>query len=271
MNKEEICFYEEKGFFIAENLLTGEEVQILLDETTRIFRGAYDIPGVVRLPETASEEEVLKNYLCIHQPHKVSKLLEEVIRHPKIVVVLRQLIGENVQCMQSMLFVKPPGFPGQAWHQDEYYIPTEDRSLTGVWIALDDATIENGCLWVVPGSHKEQMYPVGPQPPGDEYDGVGLMCVGVKEDAAIPVELRRGSVLFFNGCLLHQSKKNRSNVYRRALVNHYMSADYPLRWCGEDPYRDVILVAGKDPFAHLGYRDIAKPHLRSVICGGKDS
>lgn len=48
--------------------------------------------------------------------------------------------------MQTMLFVKPPGFPGQAWHQDENFIPTRDRSLCGGWIALDDATIENGCL-----------------------------------------------------------------------------------------------------------------------------
>ena len=59
--------------------------------------------------------------------------------------------SKEIKSMQSMLFIKPAGKPGQAWHQDEYYIPTRDASLTGVWIALDDATIENGCLWVRPG------------------------------------------------------------------------------------------------------------------------
>ena len=64
------------------------------------------------------------------------------------------MIGPNVKAMQSMLFIKAEGKPGQAWHQDEYYIPTRDRSLTAAWIALDDATVENGCLWVLPGSHR---------------------------------------------------------------------------------------------------------------------
>lgn len=52
-----------------------------------------------------------------------------------------------------MLFTKGEGKPGQAWHQDEYFIPSRDRSLTAAWIALDDATVENGCLWVIAGSH----------------------------------------------------------------------------------------------------------------------
>ena len=57
-----------------------------------------------------------------------------------------------------MLFIKSEGKPGQAWHQDEFFIPTRDRSLTAVWIALDDATVENGCLWVLPGSHRPRHY-----------------------------------------------------------------------------------------------------------------
>src|ERR671910_2231550 len=73
--------------------------------------------------------------------------------------------------MQSMLFLKAGGKPGQAWHQDEAHIPTRDRSLTGVWIALDDATVANGCLWVIPGSHRAGvLYPV--RPPDDaRFDG----------------------------------------------------------------------------------------------------
>src|SRR5437762_1510431 len=69
----------------------------------------------------------------------------------------------SVKAMQSMFFTKPPGYPGQAWHQDEIYIPTRDRTLCGAWVALDDATIENGCLYVIPKSHRSgYLYPQHP-------------------------------------------------------------------------------------------------------------
>jgi len=76
------------------------------------------------------------------------------LSHPAVVGILTGLVSPNVKCMQSMLFVKGPGKAGQSWHQDEYYIPTRDRSLMGAWIAIDDATVENGCLWIIPGSNK---------------------------------------------------------------------------------------------------------------------
>jgi ectoine hydroxylase-related dioxygenase (phytanoyl-CoA dioxygenase family) len=122
--------------------------------------------------------------------------------------------------MQSMLFIKGPGKPGQTWHQDEGHIPTRDRSLTGVWIALDDASVDNGCLWVIPGSHRPGvLYPVrhhhdprfDPTPEAHGFD---------HEDHAVPVESPAGGVLFFNGYLLHQSLPNvRPRGHRRALVN----------------------------------------------------
>src|SRR5258705_13706173 len=84
----------------------------------------------------------------------MSPVMFGAICHPSIVEVLTAVVGPNVKCMQSMLFIKAAGKPGQAWHQDEVYIPTRDRSLCGGWIAMDDATVENGCLWVIPGSQK---------------------------------------------------------------------------------------------------------------------
>jgi phytanoyl-CoA hydroxylase len=105
-----------------------------------------------------TDAEVLRKYLAIHFPHKLSPLIARSLSHPGIVEILRRIISPNVKCMQSMLFVKGPGKPGQSWHQDEYYIPTRDRSLGAAWIAIDDATIENGCLWIIPGSHQSIGY-----------------------------------------------------------------------------------------------------------------
>jgi Phytanoyl-CoA dioxygenase (PhyH) len=63
-------------------------------------------------------------------PHKLSELIYGMLAHPVVVDALTQLIGPNVKAMQSMLFIKSEGKPGQAWHQDELFIPTRDRSLT---------------------------------------------------------------------------------------------------------------------------------------------
>src|SRR4029079_7284902 len=118
----------------------------------------------------------------------------------------------SVKCMQSMLFVKPPGCQGTAWHQDEIYIPTRDRSLIGAWIAMDDATIENGCLYVIPGSHRSgYLFPAKAHSNHEELD-FAPESYGFDETKQVPVEVKAGTVVFFNGHLLHRSFKNRSNV-----------------------------------------------------------
>ena len=190
------------------------------------------------------------------------------------------MIGPNVKAMQSMLFVKSEGKPGQPWHQDEYFIPTRDRSLTAVWIALDDATIENGCLWVLPGSHRR-----GVLYPDREQDDPGFDCsieaydFPYRDSDAVPVEIPAGSAVIFNGYLLHRSLQNSGrHGFRRALANHYMSAESLLPWMeaasgrhvGKHDYRDIVLVAGEDPYAYKGIEDIARPHTRPDKDGGCD-
>ena len=83
--------------------------------------------------------------------------------------------------MQSMLFIKSAGKPGQAWHQDEYFIPTRDMSLNAAWMALDDATTENGCLWVIPGSHKHGL--IWPQ---HQHDDRRFDCTGEADSLPLP-------------------------------------------------------------------------------------
>ena len=141
----------------------------------------------VAAPADESDDDVLRQYLCIHFPHKLSPIMAGYLGHRVIAGVLSQIIGANVKCMQSMLFIKASGKPGQAWHQDEYFIPTRDRSLTGGWIAMDDATVENGCLWVIPGSHKHGL--LWPQHEHDVIGGVRLAldCAGVSRLSACGV------------------------------------------------------------------------------------
>ncbi|HLM65448.1 MAG TPA: phytanoyl-CoA dioxygenase family protein [Acidimicrobiales bacterium] len=144
--------------------------------------------------------------------------------------------------------------------------------MTAVWLALDDATVDNGCLWVIPGSHRRGvLYPV--QDNVDvRFDGTPQAYGLPYRDAdAVPVELPAGAALIFDGHVLHRSLPNAGRLgLRRALVNHYMSAESLLPWfppTGDDTmattdHRDILLVAGEDPYAFKGTTDVLHPHVR---------
>lgn len=263
--------YKKNGFIIIENLFTAKDINLIKQETINIFKGNLGlVEGTLKSKYNETEFEILSRYLCIHFPHKISKLIFKYLSHPSITNILKQIISPNVKAVQSMLFVKAPGKPGQSWHQDEYYIPTRDCSLTGVWIAIDDSTIENGCLWIVPGSHKpSKIYKRIPYEGKEfgEHDTIDSSQFDISN--AIPVEINAGSVLFFNGYLLHSSGKNKSNdKFRRALVYHYMSAESYLPWDQDgklelkEDMRDIVMVAGKDPYEYKGIKNLNKPYLR---------
>lgn len=272
-------FYRDNGFLVIPEAYNPQEVAALRAETVRLCRGeAGPIQGVTPPARNETDDEVMRRYLCIHFPHKLSQIMFDTLKHPQTVSVLQEIIGPNVKAMQSMLFIKASGKPGQAWHQDEYFIPTRDRSLTGGWIALDDATTKNGCLWVLPGSHRRGI--IYPQ---KQHDDRRFDCTGeayqfpYRDEDAVPVEVKSGSIVFFNGYLLHRSLPNVAHSgYRRALVNHFMSAESFLPWQPPTPgenmgtldFRDIVLVAGTDPYSYLGTEDLNSPHVRPSGEGG---
>lgn len=256
--------FNANGYYIAKNALTAQECEEMNQDIKEMAGGKYPSPIFNDLENKGTPEEVYNKILCIHHPHTVSPIFIKYMKHPNITAVLGECIGPSVKCMQSMYFVKPPGLPGQAWHQDECYIPTRDRSLCGAWVALDDATIENGCLWVLPGSHKSgYIYPFRDHNQPDKYDSA-QQVFGFDESPQIPVEVKKGDVIFFNGYLLHKSEKNKTkNNYRRAIVYHYMNSYSFLPWgkaCMESnspaqaDNRKVIQVLGEDPYAWKGYK-----------------
>jgi phytanoyl-CoA hydroxylase len=272
-------FYRENGYLVIENALTPEEVAALRQETVRICRGELGrVRGLPPVLPGDADDDVVRRTICVHFPHKISEVMYDFLAHPVIVDVLTRTIGPNVKCMQSMLFIKASGKPGQAWHQDEGFIPTRDRSLGAAWMALDDATTENGCLWVIPGSHKR-----GILWPHREHDDERFDCVvesfefPYTDDDAIPVEVKAGSIVFFNGYLLHRSLPNVAQTgFRRSLVNHYCSAETFLPWLPPQKqtgmavhdHRDIVLIAGEDPYGYKGIEDIMFPHIRPDREGG---
>jgi hypothetical protein len=271
--------YARDGFAVLPGAFTAAEVGRLRAEALRICRGeAGPVAGAVPGPPDEPDEMVIRRYACIHFPHKLSPLMRQTLAHPAVVGALTRVIGPDVKAMQSMLFTKGEGKPGQAWHQDEFFIPTRDRSLTAAWIALDDATIENGCLWVLPGSHRP-----GVIYPDRDHDDPRFDCsieaydFPYQDSDAVPVEVTAGSVVLFNGYLLHRSLPNAAVAgLRRALVNHYMSAQSLLPWTRppDDVHvakwdcRDIVMVAGRDPYAWRGITDVSRPYIRPDKDGG---
>lgn len=271
ISDEQVKAFVEDGFIVVPDLISPDEIEEIKADTSRFARGEYKCsnpPGPTYGAATQSIPGEERPILAVHFPHWVSPVMRKYVTHPGVAGVVQKIAGAHLpywdgaaKCMQSMLFVKPPGLPGQAWHQDERFIPTRDRSLVGAWIAVDDANVDNGCLWVLPGSHRDGMiWPSRPHGNPEEYDPTGE-SFGFDDSGAVPVEVAAGSVVFFNGYLLHKSLRNRSDGHRRALVNHYCNAWSLLPWTvfsdiqvdtANLDFRNVVPL-GPDPYEAKGY------------------
>lgn len=110
--------YHHNGYLVVKQLFTPSELQTIKTEMIEICRGNRgEIEGASR-DQVSSDQEILQNYLCVHFPHKISKVvLDFAARHEPTTTVLREIIGENVKLIQTMMFLKGPGQPGQNWHQ----------------------------------------------------------------------------------------------------------------------------------------------------------
>jgi phytanoyl-CoA hydroxylase len=265
--------YRETGYLIVEDFFDRATVDACLAEGTQICRGEYGpLDGLQPSSPEQSDDDVLKRYITCAIAHKLSPLFGKLIADDRIAALMPHLIGPNVKGLHSQFFIKHAGMPGNAWHQDEAFVPTRDRSLLTAWIALDEATIENGCLRFLPGSHR-----AGVIYPRRRHNDPSLdreeETFGFPQslDEAVSIELAPGSAVFFNGYLVHGSFQNvRTSGFRRALLYTYASAESLMAWSPRnDPvssyedYRDYTMVCGDDPYAWKGIRDIGRAYLRA--------
>jgi len=132
----------------------------------------------------------------------------------KISDVARQLLGDDLEIDFDMLINKPPYSDAiTPWHQDcAYWINMPDKRAISAWMPLDKATLDNGCMWYVPGSHK---LPIR-EHKSSAKNGA-LVCDG-NEKEAIYVELEPGSVVLHHGATVHYSRGNTTNSQRRAMI-----------------------------------------------------
>ena len=141
--QDQINLYLEDGYLVIPEVLTPGEIGELKREIVEIAKGKYPSDNFQPLATDISDDDAVSNILAIHHPHLISPVIVKYAQHPEICGMLGQIVAAHlpfwdgsVKCMQTMLFVKPPSFQGQAWHQDELYIQTRDRSLTGCGLRL---------------------------------------------------------------------------------------------------------------------------------------
>ena len=168
-----------------------------------------------------------------HSVAEVSRAMFELAhRHPKISAILEALLGAEPILSQDMALVKPPGGVAKPWHQDDAYFKVAPLdAVCGVWIALDEAGIENGCMRVWAGRHRVAM---------KHYHGADCEILPDRLAGAdeVAVPLPPGGALFFSGLLPHHTLANASNLRRRALQFHYRARDS--RLVSDDEYDAIF-------------------------------
>jgi phytanoyl-CoA hydroxylase len=273
---DEYVRFRSRGFIVVKGLIPQDDVQVLNEHMDNMLSGREVLEGARIMGDLSRGAEKLKpeDWLRVHMLHRISSIHERFLLHPRILDVLEALIGPDVLALQTMLFFKQPGQPGQGYHQDSYYIPTFPDTLCGAWLALSPADQENGCLWYTSGTQNEPIYPdprgwAAPMQSNLEDLGTidyashtdesvnGLTRVAQKYPGQeVPVEAEPGDVVFFGGHIIHRSHTNLSKRPRRSFVGHYCNARSWVPWNHGDPYEGEaanalhILARGK---THLLY------------------
>ena len=166
----------------------------------------------------------LRRYPRMAQMHRWDDTSLRWLLDPRISSRLAHLLGGDPFAVQTMVYFKPPGSRGQALHQDNFYLRAQPGTCVAAWLALDGADEDNGCLLVVPGSHR---WPILCTEAADTRESFTDVTVPLPPgERAIPVRMDPGDVLFFNGSLVHGSLPNRTeDRFRRALIGHYIQAE----------------------------------------------
>jgi phytanoyl-CoA hydroxylase len=173
-----------------------------------------------------------------HALHDLDPVFDRFSRTPKLRGLISDLGITEPRLLQSMYIFKQPRIGGEVTcHQDSTFLYTEPMDIVGLWFALEDATIENGCLWAIPGGHEAGLKSRWIRAEGGMRFDV-LNRTPFPEDKLVPLEVRKGTLVLLSGLLPHKSLANRSLKSRHAYTLHVISgnSDYPAsNWLQRSP------------------------------------
>jgi len=221
-------------FTTRDQLAATDDYFLRSDNTIRCFfeEEAFDADGRLRQDKSLSINKIG------HALHDLDPVFERFSRDARLATLARDLGLHDPQVWQSMYIFKQPGIGGEVgWHQDATFFETTPISVTTFWFALEDATLDNGCLWVQPGGHRSPMRERFVRN-GDDIKMEKLDSTPWPDaSTAVPLEAKAGSLVCFHGLLPHYSAPNRSPVSRHAYTLHATDAraEYsPQNWIQRD-------------------------------------
>lgn len=214
---------------------SGDKIRFFLEE------GAVDEAGRLRVDKDRAINKIG------HALHDLDPLFSRFSRDGRLAAIAADIGLGDPRLIQSMYIFKQPGIGGEVMcHQDATFLYTEPPSVVGFWFALEDATIENGCMWAIPGGHE------GPLRSRFVRDGEGAVKMRVLDptpwdlDRLVPLEAPQGSLILLHGLLPHRSDANTSPRSRHAYAVHAMNGSLPypaenwLRRGSEMPLRGFL-------------------------------
>lgn len=184
--------------------------------------GAFDEKGNCTLPFDQSINKIG------HGLHELDPVFRKYSRDQRIKNIAHQLGLKNLGLVQSMYIFKQPGIGAEVLcHQDSTYIFGEDSDALGFWFALEDATLENGCLEVIPGPYtttplKRRMFRQGSEIYFEDYDASPW-----PEENSIPLPVKKGTLIVLHGRVPHKSQANFSEASRHAYTLHLVDLSLP--------------------------------------------
>ena len=226
LTDEDVRSYHERGFVVVDALTTADEVLALQEIYDRLFDPAADIGEGDRL-ELAGDEGAPPVLPQILNPDHYAPELRETQAYRVAGEVARRLLGDDVKPMGMHAIRKPPRDGGETpWHQDEaYWNPAMRHEAISVWMPLQPATIENGCMQFVPGSHLDGVHEhrlINPESHGLVLSDLG----GVVNP--VPCPLAPGGATVHSSRTLHYAGPNTTDEPRRALIMAFAREPQPL-------------------------------------------
>lgn len=228
-----VAQFRRDGFAVAPGLLTSEEVARVRD-TFMLMNRDGPVHGLSEIRQNPvggnvtgyDKSDPLTFYPRMMHPHlhpdkPVGPIAQQYLLDPRILAILRLLMGEEPYAVQTMFYFKPPGARGQDFHQDNFYLRVKPGTCMAAWIAIDDCDAENGGMMCVPGTGDHAV--VCPEA-ADPRLSFTTEHVPIPEGKTPVLPLMKaGDVLFFNGSTIHGSGPNQSATrFRRSLICHYV-------------------------------------------------
>jgi phytanoyl-CoA hydroxylase len=226
LSKDQIEKYQVDGFLVIENFLSGDELEIwrLALEEALINRKGNKLPG--RASVYGKGDDADKSYYDNVFDQRINlwqdnEKMRGIMLDERIGKMAAELSGaEGIRIWHDQALIKKPWANPTSWHLDTPYWSFSDRRALSIWVALDDATLENGCLFFIPGSHKHTTF----ENPGigKNMDAIFDYYPQFKSAKSVAAPMRAGSCSFHNGLTIHGAHANMTSGFRRAMTCAYM-------------------------------------------------